>query len=141
MEHYYVLPLRLDEILKRKRHELCSLQQSIAQHLHLIITTYTGESRFDPDFGCTIWDEDFNNIPVAKWQDNIKASIESSITKQEQRLQLVQVKTAGDEFEASDGKNFRLKRRLNIGITGKIKKTNEPFEFYESIFISPLSTE
>lgn len=141
MDHYYTLPLRLDAIIQRKRHDQCSLQQSIAQNLHLIITTYTGESRFDPTFGCSIWDEDFNNIPVAKWQDNIKVSLETSISSQEQRLQLVQVKTTIDEFEASDGKYFRLKRRLNIRIDGKVKKTNEPFEFFETIFISPLSTE
>jgi hypothetical protein len=48
---YLRLPFRPDMLIARQEHPICSLNESIAQHLHLLVTTYYGECKFDESFG------------------------------------------------------------------------------------------
>ncbi|GAB2530545.1 GPW/gp25 family protein [Spirosoma aerophilum] len=139
---YYALPLRLDEILQRKPLPTCSLPQSIAQNLYLILTTHFAESRFDESFGCSLWDEDFSNQINSRWKEDIRQSIETSVAKHEKRLIQVRVRVdlADQEIQLSRT-NRRVKRRLHVWIDGTLTRTNEPFSFQRSLFLAPLSTE
>ena len=51
---YYTLPLEPELLMQKKEHPGCALKQSVAQHLHLIITTAFGEMQSDVDFGNSI---------------------------------------------------------------------------------------
>ena len=137
---YYQLPLRLDQIILKKRHGLCSLTDSIAQNLHLILSTYRGEASFSEDFGCSVWDEEFNIQLNLRWKEDLCDSLKHAIGKFEKRLNLLDVKGSLEEHNERIGKdNCRIRKRLRIEIIGTVKKTNESFNFRDTIYISPVA--
>jgi phage baseplate assembly protein W len=139
---YYALPLRLDDILQRRPHPTCSLPQSIAQNLYLILTTHLAESRFDESFGCSLWDEDFSNQTNSRWKEDIRQSIETSVAKHEKRITQVRIRVdLADQEVQLTRTNRRVKRRLSVWIDGLLTRTNESFSFQRSLFLAPLSTE
>ena len=80
-ETYYDLPIRFD-LLMQKNRELptCSLDKSIAQNIFLIITSKFNEHRFDPTYGCEIWETDFELIH--NYVANRNVNISQTVTKQ-----------------------------------------------------------
>ncbi|MBD2701055.1 GPW/gp25 family protein [Spirosoma sp. BT702] len=141
-QSYYTLPLRLDEIVQRKLHSTCSLPQSIAQNLYLMLTTHFKESRFDDTFGCSLWDEDFVSQSDSRWKETIRQSIETSVAQYENRLTQVRVRVDLTDQEMQVSRvNRRVKRQLTIWIDGVLARTNERFSFQRSLYIAPLSTE
>ncbi len=53
----YTRPLNFGTILKRKQHPECHrIETSIANNILLILTTRLGEDRYDPKYGCDVWD-------------------------------------------------------------------------------------
>ena len=137
---FYQLPLRLDEILRKKKHAVCTLKHSIAQNLHLVISTYRGESAYSEEFGCSLWDEEFNMQLNMRWKENLCESLKHGIDRFEKRLQVQDIKANMEELQEWTGKeNLRVRRCLHIEIKGIIKKTNEQFHFRSMIYISPLA--
>jgi phage baseplate assembly protein W len=142
LKKYYTLPLRADVILQKKQHTDCALVDSIAQNLHLIISTYHGESAYANDYGCSIWDEEFRTQLSIRWKEDVRQSVFTAIDKFEPRLQLSDIKVELVEHESRPEKNsLRIRRKIILTISGIIKKTNEKFNFQKSLFISPLSQE
>ena len=142
LKKYYTLPLRADIILQKKQHTDCALVDSIAQNLHLIISTYHGESAYANDYGCSIWDEEFRTQLSIRWKEDVRQSVFTAIDKFEPRLQLSDIKVELVEHESRPEKNsLRIRRKIILTISGIIKKTNEKFNFQKSLFISPLSQE
>ena len=141
-QSYYALPLRLDEVVQHKAHPTCSLPQSIAQNLYLMLTTHFAESRFDDTFGCSLWDEDFTNQANSRWKEDIRQSIETSVFAHEKRLTQVRVRVDLTDQEMQLSRTSRrVKRRLSIWIDGLLARTNESFSFQRSLFLAPLSTD
>jgi phage baseplate assembly protein W len=138
---YYALPLRPDLLLKGGLHQKCSLRDSIAQHIHLIITTAFGEMQQDERFGCSIWDSDFDNlISNNKIREQIKQSVQLAITQYEERLQSVKVDVLIKEQELNTVINGRhVKKRMDIQVTAVNKITSEKFTYQDSFFTGPLS--
>ncbi|MDJ1502995.1 GPW/gp25 family protein [Cytophagaceae bacterium BD1B2-1] len=137
---YYTLPLRLDEILQKKMHTQCGLRESVAQNLFLLLTTHFRESRFDGEYGCSIWEEDFSLQSSNRWKDEIVKSVTTTIAEYEKRLANVRVRAEMEDHEFTLGEHKRrIKRRLGIWIDGVLNQTNEKFEFYKAFYISPLS--
>lgn len=137
---YYRLPLNLGLIIKKEQHALCGLKQSIAQNLHLIISTYRGEAAYSDDFGCSLWDEEFNLQLDLRWKENLYDSLSLAIDKFEKRLKLHELKATMEELtEVIEKGKARGRRRLKIEISGTIRKTNEPFNFVDLIFICPVA--
>ncbi|HTE27511.1 GPW/gp25 family protein [Flavitalea sp.] len=141
MQHtFYKLPLRLDQIIQKKKLATCTLKHSIAQNLHLIISTYRGEAAYSDEFGCSLWDEEFNIQLNFRWKENLCDSLKQAVVQFEKRLQLQEVKVLMQEQnELVEKGNLRVRKCLHIEIKGIITKTNEPFHFRDSIFISPLA--
>jgi hypothetical protein len=138
---FYTLPLRLDKIVNRKSVPMCSLQESIAQNIYLLITTGFKELRFDPSYGCRIWEQDFEIMANIKWKDTLSLSLEETIKAHEKRLKDVKVKIEIEEYKFLSKENTRIKKKLKIRADGFTVKTNEKFEFMEQIFIAPFSLE
>jgi hypothetical protein len=138
---FYTLPLRLDKVINRKPLTFCSLQESIAQNLYLLITTDFKELRYDHSYGCSVWEQDFEILANIKWKDTIAGSLEETIRKHEERLNNIRVKVEIEEYKLQSKEIIRIKRKLIIRINGFIAKTNEKFEFMEQIFIAPFSLE
>lgn len=138
---YYSLPLRLDKVMKGDTHQKCTLQESISQHIHLIITTSFGEMQQDANFGCSIWDSDFDNLTSSnKIRESIKLSIQQSVSKYEQRLEAIKVEIHIKEEELQTKINGRqVKKRLNVQIAAINKTTSEKFFYEDHFFTGPLS--
>jgi phage baseplate assembly protein W len=141
MQHsFYKLPLRLDQIIQKKKQATCTLTHSIAQNLHLLISTYRGESAYSDEFGCSLWDEEFNIQLNFNWKETLTDSLKQAISKFEKRLQLQDIKVLMQEQnELLEEGNLRVRKCLHIEIKGLIRKTNEPFHFRDTVFISPLA--
>lgn len=139
---YYQLPLRLDQVIRKQHLAVCSMKDSIAQNLHLMIGTYRGESAYSPDFGCSVWDEEFNITLNPRWKENLFDSLRKAVSLFEKRLQVTDIKAYLEEKSERTGKDRLIVRKsLRIEINGVIRKTNELFNFRDQIYISPLSQQ
>jgi phage baseplate assembly protein W len=140
----YNIPLRLSDAMEGKSLPSCDLESSIQNNLALIITTKFGEHRSDPSFGCEIWNLDFELIVSARlWEEKLRQSLLKSITVHEQRLSGVEINVIISDVEKFNVlKQFiEIKKRVDIRITGLIKKTGESFSFHTNLFLSPLSVD
>lgn len=138
---YYSLPLSPASVMLRKEHPKCSLKQSVSQHLHLLLTTAFGELPHDDNFGCGIWDHDFDNITSGHTlKEMMRQSLLQSIHQYEKRLGAVRIELLIKQEELSDGSsNRRAKKKMDITITGILQQTNETFIYKDSFFTGPLS--
>lgn len=138
---YYSLPLALERVMRQQEHPRATLQQSVMQHLHLLLTTAFGEFPGDEHFGCGIWDHDFDNVTSAhKLKELIRQSLLKSIQEQEPRLAHVRVELMILQEELAEGASSRrVKKRINISVTGVLQSTNEQLVFRDSFFVGPLS--
>ncbi len=138
---YYVLPLNPSNFFSNKEHRVCKIKESIAHYVHLINTSHFGECSFDDTFGCSIWEIDFDNLKSTnKLRSLIVDSLLESIKRHEKRLSnvKVEVKIKQEEILNNDAIN-RIKKRIDIKVKGKVKKTNESFSYIEYFYIGPLS--
>ncbi|PSL27428.1 GPW/gp25 family protein [Dyadobacter jiangsuensis] len=148
-DHYYRIPLRLDLITNRgegqletsnARELMCSLEESIWNHIYLILTTAYREVRFDTTFGSAIWEYDLiagSDVNEIRWEGEIKDLVEDSIRHYEQRLESIQVKV---KLHLSAQKDAH--KRLSITITGKIRSMErQTFTFERDIIIAPFIAE
>lgn len=162
---YYSLPLRLDNLIKKAevdktgvynqeeedfrknkddyRRELakCSMQQSVMQNLHLLLTTAYGEFPADETYGCGIWDYDFDSVSSAhKVKEAIRQSLLQSIQQKEKRLSNVRVELNIVQEELADLTGVRsVKKRIDILVKGTLLAINEKIDYKFNFFVGPLS--
>jgi phage baseplate assembly protein W len=144
MNNYYKIPLQLGMVMEGNELPACSLSQSIAKKLELIIMTRFGEHRGDPSFGCEIWDLDFELIVSASaWEEKLRHSLLRSVTAHEHRLLHTTIMVSITDMEKFNTlkNSTEIKKKVNIHIAGTIGKTGEPFSFSTSMFLSPLSLD
>ena len=137
---YYRLPLDLEGILNRQQLPRCSVQESIAQHLYLMLTTHFGESRYEPEFGCQVWEQDFEAMTTMRWKDSVQQSVEQAIRDFEPRLVRARAQVAVMDFELKNVTQ-RIRKRLEVTIHAALHRTDEPFDFQASLFVAPLSID
>lgn len=138
---YFNYPLNVNEIIKGHILQKITLRESIAQHLHLIITSYLGENLFEPTFGCSIWEYDFDNtVTDIRLRDLIKDSLIYAIGNQEKRINSIEVKVVISQMEIHGLKvNKRIKKRVDIEINSRLVSTSEEFKYFEYFYLGPLS--
>ena len=119
----------------------CSVRQSIAHHIHLLLTTSLGEMASNEQFGCALWDTDFDSLSSrSRLKDQIVEALDEAIRVHEPRLERVRTELQLHQDElGSDGARRRIKNRLDITVSGVLKGTNEPIVYRDHFFISPLS--
>lgn len=142
---YYELPLKFNSLFQRHREfPTCDLKRSIALNIYLIITSKFNEHRFDPDYGCSIWDLDFetHSNPNAL-RVKIQNSIVQSVRKNELRLYDIraEVDLTEEEYKFQLKETLAIKKTVHITINGNITETGEPFVFSTKLFLSPLSMD
>jgi phage baseplate assembly protein W len=138
---YYSLPLDPECLMQKKEHPGCTLKQSVAGHLHLIVTTAFGEMQGEYEFGNAIWEHDFDNLTTrSKQQELMKESLTKAVRQHEKRLDTVKVEvTVKQEEMVALATTSRIKKRLDILITGRLTATSENIVFRDSFFVGPLS--
>jgi Gene 25-like lysozyme. len=138
---YYALPLDPELLMQKKEHPGRTLKQSVADHLHLIVTTAFGELQSDAGFGNSIWDHDFDNLTTrTQQQEFMKQSLLQAIKKHEKRLDGIKVELEVRQEEVSTlSTERRVKKRLDIYVSARLTATSEDIVFRDSFFVSPLS--
>lgn len=124
--------------------EKCSDKESIDLFLELLLTTNPGEHKFDPDFGCYIWDLDFANVTSrVKWKEQFIQYIQEAVERYEPRITQVKVDVnfidTRDEIEHMGATSIR--KRADIKIDATICNTGVQCCFYYSLFLGPLSVD
>jgi len=142
----YGIPLDIEAFFSTRRFPVKPLDRSIAENIHLLLITSRGEFEFDPEFGCEVWDNDFETQnTMTGWMDRVASGIQGRLSIYEKRLSDLEitVEHAQAEFFAKIGERVasRLKRKLTVRINAKVANTNEPFRFEDVIFMSPFSLD
>jgi phage baseplate assembly protein W len=139
-QEFYALPVMFESLMRGKEHPKCDLQQSVFQHLHLILSTSFGGFPADETFGCGIWDHDFDNVTGAlKLKELFRQSLLQSITEQEPRLGNVRVEVLLKQEEQGGENDHKVKKRIDVTVTGVLQSTNERFSYRDRFFVGPLS--
>src|SRR5687768_16859655 len=123
---FYKKPFDLRRLYANQPLETCDAGISISQHIELIIFSRFGEHRFNPDFGCEIWELDFELIAnEAMWEEKMAQSIKRGMREQEKRLTGVDAFLKVEDVE----KVFPLRRiteikkKAEVTVTGKLADT------------------
>lgn len=141
---YYKLPFNFNQIINGKDAETCSLGESIAQHIQLLITTKFGENHFDAKYGNAVWELEFERaINESKWTDKFKQAVTDVITQYEQRINKVNVEIHTELIQKTwNMRNYtEIKKKVTILIKAKLADTGEKFSFKTELFLSPMSVD
>jgi len=144
--NFYTLPLNFRKIFESDINNLqtCSEKESIDQNLELILTTCPGEHKYDPDFGCKIWDLDFEKVVSrSRWENQFLTFIEEAISTYEPRIDninpTIDFFDSREIFELSGATAIR--KRVDIKIDARIISTGTLCCFYYSLYLGPLSSD
>jgi len=138
----YKKPFKLSKIFNGQDIDKQDVGASISQYIELIIFTRYGEHRFKPDFGCEIWDLDFELIiSESMWEEKLRQSLLRSITQYETRIYDVDINVNIKEVNKFYPlRNVsEIKKKVEIVVSGKMQQTGENYVFTTSLFLSPLS--
>jgi len=140
----YKIPLLFARLFESGDLSRCDEEESIDRNLELIITTCPGEHKFDSDFGCKIWDLDFENvISVKRWENEFITYIKEAIRKYEQRVKEMETKInfydIRNQHEFSGAVSIR--KKVDIHIYVEILSSGKKCLFYYSLYLGPLTSE
>jgi len=142
-DNFYQKPFRFNQVFNHADLQETDLGRSISNHLELIIFTRYGENRYNHDFGCEIWDLDFELIVSESiWEEKFRKSLLKSITDYESRMYDVDVEVRITEVEQIYPlrKITEIKKKVDITVRGLLNNTAEKYYFNTALFLSPLST-
>ncbi len=143
---FYKIPIDLSRIFESNIRNLSkySEKESIDNNLELIITTCPGEHKYDPKFGCEIWNLDFERV-VSKslWEDQFLRFIREAITKYEPRIYEVVPSVSFSDTRKEDVLSgaTSIRKKADIRIDARLIKTGAKCCFYYSLYLGPLSSD
>lgn len=140
MQDYLKLPLKFGRFFEQHKLETCTIKDSIARNLHLLITSSLGENKQDPQYGSQFWDNDYDiHLTNDRRKDMVIQTLKTQILNYEKRLTNVSVEVNVKQAELKSNNNIQLRRKIEIVITGLIARSKEPYRFQTGFFIGPLS--
>ncbi|TCD07625.1 hypothetical protein EZ449_13900 [Pedobacter frigidisoli] len=142
-DKFFNKPFRLSSLFSGNGIQSTDLGKSISNHIELIIFTRYGEHRYQQNFGCEIWDLDFELIVSESiWEEKFRKSLLKSITDHELRIynMSVDIHIAEVENVYPMRKITEIKKKVDISVRALIKATGEKYFFNTALFLSPLST-
>ena len=140
----YAMPLKCGELTKKNpKLQPVTLEDSVRRHLYLILVSRFGCNRFDPTYGCELWEHDFENLKALDGKKHfIENSIKTLLVKHEPRLveTVVNLNITEDSLKDPLKTAQKITRRVEVKIRGRLGETNKSFEpppFV--IFFSPVT--
>lgn len=132
---YYKIPLEFHELFPKDSEEnhgnsqkhseikkIYSLKNSVDEYIELIITTHLGEYKHNKGFGFQIWDLEFENLQIEKFnthnypRQNLEKYLKHTLEKYEPRLNDIQVEILFVHKKIFKGK--KIKFFVDITIKG-----------------------
>ena len=143
---YYKLPIKFDSVFDEdgKGMEICSEINSIDQYIELLLTSCPGEHKFDKNFGCQIWDMDFERVVSRKkWIDDFTAHILKAVSTFEKRLKDIKVSISIRDVTREDYtlQTIAIKKEVIVHIDSRLVSNNEFCKFKYALYLGPLSSE
>lgn len=145
--HYHKLPIKFDFITDEEAGSdisLCSEPESIDKHIELLLSTCPGEHSFDKNYGCRIWDMDFERIVSGKkWEEDFVACIREAVQTFEKRIDNIEVFLDIKEVVLEDFvmQTISVKKEVTVHIKARVVSTNKYAIFKYKLFLGPLSTK
>lgn len=142
---YYKIPLDFQGLFPKETDEnygklksflelkkTLSLNKSVDEYIELIITTHLGEYKYNKGFGFQIWDLEFENIQIEKFnthnypRQNLEKFLQHTIEKFEPRLKDIRVEILFVYKKTFKGK--KIKFFVDITVKGiLVNKTSEMY--------------
>jgi len=142
---YYQLPFNPSSLFKDGGEiKVCSLAESIAQNIMLLITTKQGENRYDDEYGNAVWNIEFDNkASNVLWEEIFTASLAKLLSEYETRIEypIIKVHTSYVEHTYKTKSFSEVKKKAAIGINARLTESGERFSFSTEIFLSPMSID
>jgi Baseplate wedge protein gp25 len=139
MLEYLKLPLKFDAFFEKKKLNKCTLKDSIARNIHLLITTQLEENKQDYNYGSKFWDHDYDiHMTNSIRREMILTSLKAQLNKYEKRLVKPVVEVSVVQAEYNLANTTQLRRRVEINVKAQLIRSNETFYFQTGFFISPL---
>jgi len=139
MDQFLKLPLKFKSFFADGRIDRCTIKESVARNLHLLITTMQGENLQNDNYGSKFWDDDYDiHLSSDDRKEKIKSAIKDQIARFELRLEQVDIDVNIKQSEVYRQQGAQLRYRLEIIIRGLLVRTKEPFVFKTGFFIGPL---
>ena len=128
--NYLKLPLDLSRTLNGQM-QRCSYEESIAQHIMMLIVSRYGEVEGKEDYGSVIGDLEFNQVlKNADWEEKVRQSLEATITKYESRLKDIHVRVELTEVEEDVRNKFpNARQRVRVWVNGVMVRNDQQFNF------------
>ena len=157
MKHkYYSIPLDFTDLFHNDTHvessgrshdrllkKISSLKRSIDEHIELIIMTHMGEYKNNKDYGFVLWDREFENIQIDKFnthtnpKQDMETKLNIALCKFEPRLKNIRAKILFMSKKKYKGKE--IKYFVNITVKGKFANLIEqPYQKSFSFAMSSL---
>ncbi|PZF73600.1 GPW/gp25 family protein [Taibaiella soli] len=143
-QRHLKLPINVSNFLAGEDAPKCRQgAESIAQHIQLLLTTRPGEHRFDPDYGCSIWDIDFELIvSEGTWKEKFRLAVLDAILNYERRIEQIYVEVSLSAVERFGlRKRPEVRRKAIVFIKAQLVETSEQFSFKTELYLSPLTVE
>ena len=144
--NYLQVPLQIRRIEGREKSRAIGIVDSIKQFIRIILTSKFGDYAYDSDFGCSIWEHEYDLIyDFEKWKKEIESSIKEALKENEKRLTDIRVsmqsfkKISSGDTRDRDGKSNLLKYKLSIEISAAFRLTKEPFYHTDQFYIGPMA--
>lgn len=143
---YYKLPMQFDSIFEEEGKSMikCSELQSIDQHIELLLTTCPGEHKFNKEFGCGIWDMDFERVVSRhQWETAFVGHINRAVSRFEPRLEGVSISITVDDIGKRDYtlQTTAIKKEVIVTIGAILLSTGEKCGFQYALYLGPLTIE
>lgn len=153
---YYKIPLNFDNLIDPdpdlprtdrssylQLNKTSSLKTSIDEHIELILTTHFGEYKHNPKYGFVIWEQEFENMEIDKFNthDNprreIEISLKEAIENFEPRLKNVWLEIFFIYKRIYQGKS--VKYFVDINVRGVMRNaTEDPYHNKFQFAMGPL---
>lgn len=145
-KEYYKLPLDFASFFENRGRNMakCTEIESIDQNIEMLLTTFPGEHRFDPNFGCQIWEMDFENVASLElWEERFKQYVHESITMYEPRLREVSIDIHLRDIVKEERLSYSVtvRKRADIYVAANMTSTEEPLNLIYTLYLGPLSNE
>ena len=137
---YYKLPLDFSRVLQKKDLPECNLEESVAQHIQLLITTVMGENKDDPQYGNQLWDSDFDiRASNNEVKEHVELSVKAAIIRYEKRLAQIRVMAVVSQEEFPSATSRKVKKKIKVTVSGILARNKTPFIYNSFFYVSPLS--
>lgn len=141
MNSYYSIPQLFTDILKGETARKVDLEDSVKQHINLLVLSRLSSYRYDESFGAAIWEKDFEAVIFTntyEWCQEVANQLYEAITTFEKRVIVERGEVEVTPYNYEEDTQRRAERCIKIIVNGKLNTFSRP-TFEEITFLMNVS--